>query len=131
LDDETLAGYGLEWDDTQEASDHLPRVFDISLDPNVEIINDNPVPKKIAIVNSYPNPFNPITTITVHFETNYNISLQVFDINGRLIDLLFDGEIEAGTHEFHWDGNSQPSGVYFIKLLSIDYNQTRKMVLLK
>jgi len=126
-----LAGYGLEWDDTQEASDHLPRVFDISLDPNVEIINDNPIPKKIAIVNNYPNPFNPITTITVHFETNYNISLQVFDINGRLIDLLFDGEIEAGTHEFHWDGNSQPSGVYFIKLLSIDYNQTRKMVLLK
>jgi endonuclease/exonuclease/phosphatase family metal-dependent hydrolase len=131
LDDETLAGYGLEWDDTQEASDHLPRVFDISLDPSVGIINENPVPKRFAIVNNYPNPFNPITTITVHFETNCNTSLQVFDINGRLIDSLFDGEIEAGTHEFRWNGNNQPSGVYFIKLSSIDYNQTRKMVLLK
>jgi endonuclease/exonuclease/phosphatase family metal-dependent hydrolase len=131
LDDETLAGYGLEWDDTQEASDHLPRVFDISLDPSVGIINENPVPKKIAIVKNYPNPFNPITTITVYFETNCNTSLQVFDMNGRLIDSLFDGEIESGTREFHWNGNNHPSGVYFIKLSSSDYSQTRKMVLLK
>jgi len=131
LDDESLAEYGLVWDDTQEASDHLPRVFDISLDPSVDIINENPVPKRFAIVNNYPNPFNPITTITVHFEMNCNTSLQVFDINGRLIDSLFDGEIESGTHEFHWNGNNQPSGVYFIKLSSSDYNQTRKMVLLK
>ena len=131
LDNETLSEYGLVWDDTQEASDHLPRVFDISLDPSVEIINENPVPIKFAIVNNYPNPFNPITTITVDFETNCNMSLQVFDINGRLIDSLFDGEIESGTREFHWNGNSQPSGVYFIKLSSSDYNQTRKMVLLK
>ena len=87
--------------------------------------------KKIAIVKNYPNPFNPITTITVYFETNCNTSLQVFDMNGRLIDSLFDGEIDSGTHEFRWNGNSQPSGVYFIKLSSNDYNQTRKMVLLK
>jgi len=131
LDDETLAGYGLEWNDTQEASDHLPRVFDISLDPSVDIINENPVPKKFAIVNNYPNPFNPITTITVYFEMNCNTLLQVFDMNGRLIDSLFDGEIDSGTHEFRWNGNNQPSGVYFIKLSSNDYNHTRKMVLLK
>jgi hypothetical protein len=131
LDDETLAEYGLEWDDTQEASDHLPRVFDISLDPNVEIINENPVPIKFAIVNNYPNPFNPTTTITTHLKTYCNISLQVFDLNGRLVDLLFEGEIESGIHEFHWNGNNQPSGVYFIKLSSNDHNQTRKMVLLK
>jgi len=131
LDDETLAGYGLVWDDTHEASDHLPRIFDISLDPSVEIINENPVPKKFGLVNNYPNPFNPITTITVYFETNCNTSLQVFNMNGRLIDSLFDGEIDSGTHEFRWNGNNQPSGLYFIKLSSNDYNQTRKMVLLK
>jgi endonuclease/exonuclease/phosphatase family metal-dependent hydrolase len=131
LDDEALAGYGLVWDDTQEASDHLPRVFDISLDPNVEIINENPVPIKFAIVNNYPNPFNPTTTIRTHLKTYCNISLQVFDLNGRLVDLLFEGEIESGIHEFHWNGNNQPSGVYFIKLSSSDHNQTRKMVLLK
>jgi len=131
LDDETLAGYGLERDDTQDASDHLPRVFDISLDQTVGVINENHVPKNFVILNNYPNPFNPITTITVHFETNCNASLQVFDIKGHLISLLFDGIIESGTREFHWNGNSQPSGVYFIKLLSDDYSQTRKMVFLK
>jgi len=131
LDDETLAGYGLEWDDTPEASDHLPRVFDISLDPSVGIIKENPVPIKIAIVNNYPNPFNPTTTINITVEIRHATSLNVYDINGRLIDLVFQGELEIGTHEFHWNGNNQPSGVYFIKLSSSDYNQTRKMVLLK
>jgi len=131
LDDETLAGYGLEWDDTQEASDHLPRVFDISLDPSVGIINENPVPKKIAIVNNYPNPFNPTTTINITVEIRHATSLNVYDINGRLIDLVFQGELEIGTHEFQWEGTNYSSGVYFIKMKSGDYVQTRKMILLK
>jgi endonuclease/exonuclease/phosphatase family metal-dependent hydrolase len=131
LDDETLAGYGLEWDDTQEASDHLPRVFDISLDPSVGIINENPVPKKFAIVNNYPNPFNPTTTINITVEIQHATSLNVYDINGRLIDLVFQGELEIGTHEFQWEGTNYSSGVYFIKMKSGDYVQTRKMILLK
>ncbi|MBT5224534.1 MAG: T9SS type A sorting domain-containing protein, partial [Candidatus Marinimicrobia bacterium] len=89
-------------------------------------IYETKAPKGVRTVNK-----EPITTITVHFEMNCNTSLQVFDINGRLIDTLFDGEIKSGTREFHWNGNNQPSGVYFIKLSSSDYNQTRKMVLLK
>ena len=131
LDDETLAGYGLEWDDTQEASDHLPRVFDISLDPSVGIIKENPVPIKIAIVNNYPNPFNPTTTINITVEIRHATSLNVYDINGRLIDLVFQGELEIGTHEFQWEGTNYSSGVYFIKMKSGDYVQTRKMILLK
>ena len=131
LDDETLAEYGLEWDDTQEASDHLPRVFDISLDPNVEIINENPVPIKFAIVNNYPNPFNPTTTINITVEIRHATSLNIYDINGRLIDLVFQGELEIGTHEFQWEGTNYSSGVYFIKMKSGDYVQTRKMILLK
>ena len=131
LDDETLAEYGLEWDDTQEASDHLPRVFDISLDPNVEIINENPVPIKFAIVNNYPNPFNPTTTINITVEIRHATSLNIYDINGRLIDLVFQGELEIGTHEFQWEGTNYFSGVYFIKMKSGDYVQTRKMILLK
>ena len=131
LDDETLAGYGLEWDDTQEASDHLPRVFDISLDPSVGIINENPVPNKFAIVNNYPNPFNPTTTINITVEIRHATSLNVYDINGRLIDLVFQGELEIGTHEFQWEGTNYSSGVYFIKMKSGDYVQTRKIILLK
>jgi hypothetical protein len=82
-------------------------------------------------VNNYPNPFNPTTTINFTVEIRHATSLNVYDINGRLIDLVFQGVLEIGTHEFHWNGNNQPSGVYFIKLSSSDYNQTRKMVLLK
>ena len=134
MDTESLAEYGLEWDDTQEASDHLPRVFDISLDPNVGIDNENPVPSKFAILNNYPNPFNPTTTINIMVETYASwrtVSLQIFDINGRLVDSVFEGKIESGIHEFQWNGTNYSSGVYFIKIQSGDIVKTRKMILLK
>ena len=139
MNTETLAEYGLEWDDTQEASDHLPRIFDISLDPNVEIDNGNSIPFKFAILNNYPNPFNPTTTISISVETQHvgnpagsrATSLHIFNINGRLVDVVFQGKILPGTHEFQWDGTNYSSGVYFIKLSSEYFVKTRKMILLK
>jgi len=82
-------------------------------------------------VNNYPNPFNPTTTINITVEIRHATSLNVYDINGRLIDLVFQGELEIGTHEFQWEGTNYSSGVYFIKMKSGDYVQTRKMILLK
>jgi hypothetical protein len=132
MDDEYLANYGLEWDDTQEASDHLPRVFDISLDPNVGIKEDGIVLKEFATLNNYPNPFNPTTTITVNIvETLHATSLRIYNLNGRLVNVVFQGELETGTHEFQWDGTNYSSGVYFIKMQSGDFIKTRKMILLK
>ena len=131
MDAGTLAEYGLEWDDTQEASDHLPRVFDISLEPNVGIDKNKQFPLDFGILNNYPNPFNPTTTINITVEIRHATSLNVYDINGRLIDLVFQGELEIGTHEFQWEGTNYSSGVYFIKMQSGDYVQTRKMILLK
>lgn len=132
MDDEYLANYGLEWDDTQEASDHLPRVFDISLDPNVGIKEDGIVLKEFATLNNYPNPFNPTTTITVNIvETLHATSLRIYNLNGRLVNVVFQGELETGTHEFQWDGTNYSGGVYFIKMQSGDFIKTRKMILLK
>ena len=131
MDAGTLAEYGLEWDDTQEASDHLPRVFDISLEPNVGIDKNKQFPLDFGILNNYPNPFNPTTTINITVEIRHATSLNVYDINGRLIDLVFQGELEIGTHEFQWEGTNYSSGIYFIKMQSGDYVQTRKMILLK
>jgi len=131
MDAGTLAEYGLEWDDTQEASDHLPRVFDISLEPNVGIDKNKQFPLDFGILNNYPNPFNPTTTINITVEIRHATSLNVYDINGRLIDLVFQGELEIGAHEFQWEGTNYSSGIYFIKMQSGDYVQTRKMILLK
>jgi len=128
---ESLAENGLEWNDTQEASDHLPRVFDLSLDPNVGINIENSISTHFAILNNYPNPFNPTTTINIMVESLQATSLIVYNIKGRLVDLIFQGELETGSHEFQWNGTHYSSGVYFIKMQSGDYVKTHKMILLK
>jgi flagellar hook assembly protein FlgD len=105
----------------------------------VEIDNGNSIPFKFAILNNYPNPFNPTTTISISVETQHvgnsagsgATSLHIFNINGRLVDVVFQGKILPGTHEFQWDGTNYSSGVYFIKLSSEYFVKTRKMILLK
>ena len=132
MEEATLTEYGLEWDDTQEASDHLPRIFDISLDPSVGIQDENPISTKFAMFYNYPNPFNPTTTISINIvKTVHATSLHIYNISGRCIETLTAGELKPGNHEFQWNGTYHPSGVYFIKFSTGNYSQTRKMVLLK
>ena len=96
------------------------------------IKEDGIVLKEFATLNNYPNPFNPTTTITVNIvETLHATSLRIYNLNGRLVNVVFQGELETGTHEFQWDGTNYSSGVYFIKMQSGDFIKTRKMILLK
>ena len=129
---DALNEYGLEWDDTQEASDHLPIIFDISMDPNVGIDNDYNFLIESAILSNYPNPFNPNTIISVSVgEKLYEISLHIYDIQGRLIQTLDDGYSSTRIKKYYWNGSNYPGGIYFLKLSAGDYAKTRKMILLK
>ncbi|MBC8214818.1 MAG: T9SS type A sorting domain-containing protein [Candidatus Marinimicrobia bacterium] len=86
------------------------------------------------LLNAYPNPFNPKTVIGYSVpmvETNGRVSLQMFDINGRLIETLLNGIKEAGYHEVTWNASNYPSGIYFVKLQSENFTQTQKLLLLK
>ena len=98
---------------------------------NLETATENYLPTKYALSQPFPNPFNPTTTILFTVEKKNNTSLQIFDINGRLVDKLFYRQLDPGEHMARWDGSSYPSGVYFIKLESGGFVQTRKLVLMK
>ena len=129
---ETLAENGLEWNDTQEASDHLPRVFDISLDPNASIGHEKKLPAHFALLSNYPNPFNPNTTISVTLNHSIqNGSLDIIDMNGRIVDHIWSGNLISGLHTFKWDGRHQSSGIYFARLHGNGKSKTHKMILLK
>ena len=129
---DALNEYGLEWDDTQEASDHLPRIFDISMGPNVGTDNDYNFLIESAILSNYPNPFNPNTIISVSVgEKLHEISLHIYDIQGRLIQTLDDGYSSTRIKKYYWNGSNYPGGIYFLKLTAGDYAKTRKMILLK
>ncbi|MBT3216675.1 MAG: multicopper oxidase domain-containing protein [Candidatus Marinimicrobia bacterium] len=81
--------------------------------------------------NAYPNPFNPTTTIRFSVETNTVVTLQLFDISGKLVTTLLDKIIERGTHKIQWNGSNQPSGIYFAVLQSGSHVETQKLILLK
>ncbi|HEX5132045.1 MAG TPA: T9SS type A sorting domain-containing protein [Candidatus Krumholzibacteria bacterium] len=101
---------------------------------------DAPTPVASTKVNSldqnYPNPFNPQTTIAFSVKERGYVSLKVYNVAGELVRTLADETFNAGPSTKVWDGRNdagQPvsSGVYFYKLVSNNFSQTKKMVLLK
>ena len=97
---------------------------------------DEVAPARYALMQNHPNPFNPSTTISFDLPTKTKVSLRVYDVAGRLIRTLTDGEWDAGRHSIAWDGHNESgssvaSGVYFYRLESKDFSGTKKMVLLK
>lgn len=97
----------------------------------------NEIPLEFKLFQNYPNPFNPSTKIKFdvpldsRLRGNDKVTLKVFDVLGREIAVLVNEMLKAGTYETEWDGTKYPSGVYFYKLITSDYTETRKMVLVK
>ena len=97
-----------------------------SLDESEKILNSS-----FSILNCYPNPFNPTTTISFEIGEAGFVSLSVFDITGREVTKLADGFKSAGAHYVTFDAAYLTSGIYFAKLQTRDYTETQKMLLVK
>jgi len=85
---------------------------------------------------NFPNPFNPMTDIIFGLKEPAFVSLRIYDVSGRLVKVLAEGNHMAGRHEVAWNGensNVMPvaSGLYFYRLVAGDFVQTKKMVLLR
>jgi hypothetical protein len=104
-----------------------------SPDPNIiSAINDKKLsPSSFSLFQNYPNPFNPSTTIKFGVATKGNVTLKVFDLMGREIATLFNGEKEAGYYEMNFDASKLSSGTYFYQLRTAGYTQSKKMMLIK
>jgi len=89
------------------------------------------LPTEISLSRAYPNPFNPSTTITVNLPSQQPIQLEVFDIMGRLVEVLATGQKSGGSHEFTWNARTQASGVYVFRLMTDSGVHTRKVTLVK
>jgi len=95
-----------------------------------------PIVFRNRLLQNSPNPFNPETEIRFELAATSDVSITVFDAVGRLIRVLEGGNRPAGVHAVRWNGrddSGQPvsSGVYFYRMKSSNFDQTRKMVLLK
>jgi endonuclease/exonuclease/phosphatase family metal-dependent hydrolase len=101
----------------------------------VAIRFETPIPDKFKLFPPYPNPFNPITTINylVGYPINgSNTILMIYNIQGRLVDMVDQGLLKPGSNDYKWNAQNQPSGVYFIRLIqSGKHSQIQKVVLIK
>jgi flagellar hook assembly protein FlgD len=95
------------------------------------------IPARTVLYPNVPNPFNPVTTIRFDLAHDGHVSLQVYDVAGRLVRRLLDAKLSAAAGlEARWNGLDDAgqrvaSGVYFYRLVTADAAETRKMVLMK
>lgn len=95
-------------------------------------VNTNVPQQGIKLDNNYPNPFNPVTTISFTLSERENITLSVYNIEGKLIKILFDEVKSAGSHSVKWDAAEHGSGLYLYRLTGSDgVSLMGKMMLVK
>jgi hypothetical protein len=84
-----------------------------------------------ALHGNYPNPFNPVTEIAFDLPEAADVSLKVFDVMGREVAVLVNGEKTAGRHAVRFDARDLPSGVYLCRMTANEFTAARKMVLVR
>jgi len=136
MDESSLDYHELEWNDTQEASDHLPVVFDISVHDDVGIEEEKVLPDQAILYPNHPNPFNSSTSIPIYLRNSGIAELSIIDVKGRFVNRLTHGNRPRGNYSIYWDGTNDKgqnvtSGVYFYLLKVDDISHIRKMILLK
>ena len=94
-------------------------------------IKDSRIPTQFELLQNFPNPFNPSTTIAFNLPKAGNVKLTVYDPLGREVAVLVDDFRAAGTYRVNFDASALNSGIYFYRIISGEYNQTRKLILLK
>ena len=89
------------------------------------------VPLEFGLSQNYPNPFNPETVIEYALPEASNVSLVIYNLRGEEVVQLVNGKQPAGNHQVTWDASNDASGIYFYRLKSSDFFETKKMILLK
>jgi hypothetical protein len=136
----SYSGNGVQYDiiSQQWSRVNIDLAFCLEFNDSLVAINDDPssLPTDFALAQNYPNPFNAKTSIQLSLKKADEITLDIYDVGGRLIKSLYDGNLAAGTHNLIWDGTNESgnvvsSGIYFYRLKSSDNTISKKMVLLK
>ena len=95
------------------------------IDVNLEI------PMDFNLGQAYPNPFNPTTHLTLDLPSDGNVSIQVYNVVGQLVETLVDNHMTAGSYDITWNAGTIPSGMYFVRSTMGSEIRTQKVMLLK
>jgi hypothetical protein len=103
---------------------------------DAEVVTLYSPPRRTALFQNRPNPFNPSTVIRYDLDRAARVSLRIYDVRGALVRTLEERDRPAGRYEIGWDGENDggervASGVYFCRLVTDHYRATRKLVLVE
>jgi hypothetical protein len=92
----------------------------------------NEIPEQFGLNEVYPNPFNPVTSIQFSIAEETPVSIQIFDMQGRLVDtIISELDFRAGYHQVQWNAENNSTGIYIVKLSAGNHISTRKLMLIK
>jgi photosystem II stability/assembly factor-like uncharacterized protein len=103
----------------------------LGIEPISNIIADH-----FSLKQNYPNPFNPETKIRFDVPANVNgrisnVNITIYEITGKEISILVNEQLMPGEYEVNWNGSRYPSGVYFYRIITEEFTETKKMILVK
>ena len=113
------------------ASDMKTGLYVLKVGNSVGVTENNSVVNGYRLEQNYPNPFNPKTVISYSLIENRFTTLKIFDILGNEVATLVNEKQNAGSHSVEWDAGNYSSGIYFYKLSSGEFKDTKRMILLK
>ena len=97
----------------------------------VDVLVVNEIPKEYSLTQNYPNPFNPSTKIRFDIPEQTQVKLSIYDILGREVEILVDKDMNPGSYEITFDASKFTSGVYFYRLQTGSFMETKKLILVK
>lgn len=118
------------WEDNRNSNREIYYKRNPTGNVGVQIISTE-IPTEYSLGQNYPNPFNPITTIKFDVVRFGDVKIVVCDVMGREVQTLVNESLKPGTYEVSFDGYALNSGVYFYKLITSGFTETKKMLLLK
>jgi len=110
---------------------HKAPIEDFKNAASVENKGNDKVVENFRIINSYPNPFNPLARIEINLRYSLETEIKVYNIQGGETALIHRGLLSSGAHSFIWDASHLPAGIYFVRLESGSLSATHKLLLLK
>ena len=97
----------------------------------LDLNDEKSIPTGYRVKPNYPNPFNPSTIIEYILPKSENVSIDIYDLNGKQLEILVNGFQNPGTHSVEFDGSKYASGIYFVKLVAGEFTAIQKVALLK
>ncbi len=125
---------------------YVYRLSDVDIENNVKVhaktvevttsTKIDVVPERYYLAQNHPNPFNPSTSIEFGVKEEGNVTLEIYNVKGQLINTLANADFQAGNHSVVWNGTDSAnkavsSGIYFYKLSVNDFSEVKKMTFLK